>query len=196
MFCKSGILIFNFAENNYSIYAHTMLIKTPLLHQSFGPPVLLSFSLSLFLSQAISLERRGPLGSLSCPGFYDPLEKSLWAFTPSRGRLRPFWTEQSPCRGFIGFLRKPRNISLFLLYFLICRFQTARSGPLKDLNSKWYIFIKRLYNHYVNCPLTYSSLENSMDRGAWQATVHGVAKSQTRPEWLSIAPATIRWIYM
>ena len=24
------------------------------------------------------------------------------------------------------------------------------------------------------------SLENSMDRGAWQATVHGVAKSQTR----------------
>jgi len=33
MFCKSGILIFIFAENNYSIYAHTMLIKTLLLHQ-------------------------------------------------------------------------------------------------------------------------------------------------------------------
>ena len=28
-------------------------------------------------------------------------------------------------------------------------------------------------------PLQYSCLENSMDRGAWQATVHGVAKSQT-----------------
>ena len=28
--------------------------------------------------------------------------------------------------------------------------------------------------------LQYSCLENSMDRGAWQATVHGVAKSQTR----------------
>ena len=25
-------------------------------------------------------------------------------------------------------------------------------------------------------PLQYSCLENSMDRGAWQATVHGVAK--------------------
>ena len=29
-------------------------------------------------------------------------------------------------------------------------------------------------------PLQYSCLENSMDRGAWQATVHGVAESQTR----------------
>ena len=26
--------------------------------------------------------------------------------------------------------------------------------------------------------LQYSCLENSMDRGAWQSTVHGVAKSQ------------------
>ena len=31
-------------------------------------------------------------------------------------------------------------------------------------------------------PLRYSCLGNSMDRGAWQTTVHGVAKSQT---WLS-----------
>ena len=28
-------------------------------------------------------------------------------------------------------------------------------------------------------PLQYSCLENSMDGGAWWATVHGVAKSQT-----------------
>ena len=28
--------------------------------------------------------------------------------------------------------------------------------------------------------LPYSCLENSMDRGAWRATVHGVAKSQTQ----------------
>ena len=28
-------------------------------------------------------------------------------------------------------------------------------------------------------PLQYSCLENSMDRGAWQATDHGVTKSQT-----------------
>ena len=40
-------------------------------------------------------------------------------FSYSRGRLRPTWTEQVPCWGFIGFLHKPRNISLFsLLYSL------------------------------------------------------------------------------
>ena len=32
-------------------------------------------------------------------------------------------------------------------------------------------------------PLQYSCLENPIDRGAWQATVHGLAKSQT---WLTI----------
>ena len=33
--------------------------------------------------------------------------------------------------------------------------------------------------------LWYSCLENSMDRGAWQATVHGFAKSQTQLKQLS-----------
>ena len=69
MFCKPGILIFIVAENNYSIYAHAMLIKTPLLHQSFGPSVSLSLSLfllclslslplSLFLANALEREAR------------------------------------------------------------------------------------------------------------------------------------------
>ena len=59
MFCKSGILIFIFAENNYSIYAHTMLIKTPLFHQSFGPvSFFLSLSLSLFLADFLERKSR------------------------------------------------------------------------------------------------------------------------------------------
>ena len=43
-------------------------------------------------------------------------------------------------------------------------------------------------------PLQYSCLENPMDRGAWLATVHGVAKSRTRLSnftywlhWVSVA---------
>ena len=34
-------------------------------------------------------------------------------------------------------------------------------------------------------PLQYSCLENSMNRGAWQATVYGVAESDTT-KWLSL----------
>ena len=35
-------------------------------------------------------------------------------------------------------------------------------------------------------PLQYSCLENPMGRGAWRATAHGVAKSQTRMKRLSM----------
>ena len=36
------------------------------------------------------------------------------------------------------------------------------------------------YGEGNGTPLQYSCLENPMDRGAWWAAVHGVAKSQTR----------------
>ena len=39
-------------------------------------------------------------------------------------------------------------------------------------------------------PLQYSGLENSMDRGAWQATVHGVAKS-----WTGLSDFHFHWPY-
>ena len=36
-------------------------------------------------------------------------------------------------------------------------------------------------------PLQYSCLENSMDRGTWWATVHGVTKSRAQTEQLTLA---------
>ena len=39
---------------------------------------------------------------------------------------------------------------------------------------------KKMFGEGNGNPLQYSCLENTMDREAWQATVHGVAKSQTR----------------
>ena len=42
-------------------------------------------------------------------------------------------------------------------------------------------------------PLQYSCLENPMDRGAWQATVHGVAKSQTQLKQLSTHAHMYSW---
>ena len=43
--------------------------------------------------------------------------------------------------------------------------------------------------------LQYSCLENPIDRGAWQATVHGVAESQTthKPTIWSIAAVLMFW---
>ena len=40
----------------------------------------------------------------------------------------------------------------------------------------------------LGSPLQYSCLENPMDRGAWWATVHRVAKSRTRLKQLSTQP--------
>ena len=58
----------------------------------------------------------------------------------------------------------------------------------------WMVFslcIHIIFPLYGNGnPLQYSSMENPMDRGAWQATVHGVAKSQT---WLSSTKAQPDW---
>ena len=42
-------------------------------------------------------------------------------------------------------------------------------------------------------PLQYSCLENSMDRGAWQATVHRVAESQTQLKELCTCMHTNIW---
>ena len=41
-------------------------------------------------------------------------------------------------------------------------------------------FLKKLHGEGNGNPLQYSCLETPMDRGAWQATVHGVPKSWTR----------------
>ena len=41
-------------------------------------------------------------------------------------------------------------------------------------------------------PLQYSCLENPMDRGAWQATDHGVTERQTRLKQLSMHNGTFQ----
>ena len=43
-----------------------------------------------------------------------------------------------------------------------------------------FIFFCRMKSEKAMAPLQYSCLENPMDRGAWWAAVHGVAKSRTR----------------
>ena len=59
----------------------------------------------------------------------------------------------------------------------------AKAGDIRDSNS--IPGLGRSLGGGHGNPLQYSCLENSMGRGAWQATVHGVAKSRTGLKQLS-----------
>ena len=54
----------------------------------------------------------------------------------------------------------------------------TNAGDARDLNS--IPGLRRSPGEGNDSPLQYSCLENSMERRAWQATVHGVAKSWTQ----------------
>ena len=49
-----------------------------------------------------------------------------------------------------------------------------------------FLYLDSILREGNGNPLQYSCLENPVDRGAWCAAVHGVAKSQTRLKRLSI----------
>ena len=53
-----------------------------------------------------------------------------------------------------------------------------KAGDLRDVGSN--PGLGRSPGEGNGNPLQYSCLENPMDRGAWQATVHRMAKSQIR----------------
>ena len=54
----------------------------------------------------------------------------------------------------------------------------ANSGDTGDVGS--ILGLGRFFGEGNGNPLQYSCLENSVDRGAWRATVHGVTKHRTR----------------
>ena len=60
---------------------------------------------------------------------------------------------------------------------LVVKNPPANAGDVRD--SGWIPGSGRSPGGEDGNPLQYSCLEKTMDRGAWQATVHGVAKSQT-----------------
>ena len=77
------------------------------------------------------------------------------------------------------------TILLIYIYIYICIFPSSKEPTCQCRRYK-----RRGFNPWVGKipgeehgnPLQYSCLENSMDRGAWWATVHGVAQRWT---WLS-----------
>ena len=69
---------------------------------------------------------------------------------------------------------------LYPLSFSVCSsiFSYIRTAQLPNLG--YLISNVQFIGEGNGTPLQYSCLENSMDGGAWQASVHGVAKSRTR----------------
>ena len=60
---------------------------------------------------------------------------------------------------------------------LVVKNLPANAGDIRDASS--IPGLGRTPGEENGNPLQYSCLENSMDRGAWQATIHGVTRSQT-----------------
>ena len=80
---------------------------------------------------------------------------------------------------FFQVLRKVSSVHIWLLYYLLFGSEVKASardaGDLGSIPGSG-----RSPGEGNGNPLQYSCLENPMDRGAWWATIHGVAKSQTR----------------
>ena len=68
---------------------------------------------------------------------------------------------------------------------LVVKNLPANAGDRRDLGS--IPVSRRSAGGGLGNPLQYSGLENSLDRGAWWATLDGVAKSRTRLKRLPIA---------
>ena len=129
--CKSGLLIFLWAELPCkTVYIPTLCwIKHPCSIRAWVP-----VSFSLF--PANSLECR----NASCsPAQASKTLSRRWTVTsPPRESAQCLHEQHKPCiKGFIGFLHKPRNISLFLSLFLIIDSGPPDSSTLKDLNRYW-----------------------------------------------------------
>ena len=67
---------------------------------------------------------------------------------------------------------------------LVVKKLPAKAGDIRDTGS--IPGLGRSSGGGHGSPLQCSCLKNSMDRGAWRATVHGVAKSWTRLKQLSM----------
>ena len=69
-----------------------------------------------------------------------------------------------------------------LRWWLSSEESTCNAGDTGDVGS--ICGLKRSPGGEHGNPLQYSCLENPMERGTWEATVHGVAKSLTLMKWL------------
>ena len=98
---------------------------------------------------------------------------------------QPFQEKQ--CTFFFGLCVFMQNLCGFLIYINIVLglpFGSAGKEPACQCRRHWRCWVWSLgqedpLEKEMGNPLQYTCLENPMNSGAWQATVHGVAKNQT-----------------
>ena len=73
-----------------------------------------------------------------------------------------------------------KNRELYVISYDKPGFSGGSDGKESACNEGYLGLISGSGRSLESYPLQYSCLENSMDRGAWRATVHGVTKSWTR----------------
>ena len=135
-----GFLIFIIVVRNFLYHSLYILTENSLKHlcsirawvpMFFFLPSFLSLSLSLSFSSADSLERRDPSCSLFLPGLLRLSQEGALCLHPPREGTQCLRERCKSCvKDFIGFLRKPGNISLFLS-LSYRRLRTSRSGSIK-----------------------------------------------------------------
>ena len=125
-----------------------------------------------------------------CGGMRGGREVQRREYSSSRGSSQSrAWTSVTSAGGFfttgIPYLGSPCKGAIILQL----RIERGFPGGSDGKESAWIAGDPGSISGLGRCPgkghgnpLQYSCLVNPMDRGAWQATVHGVAKSQT---WLN-----------
>ena len=74
-------------------------------------------------------------------------------------------------------MRSPRGFTGFLILLVLA--QMVKTLPANAGDPGVIPESRKSLWRGNSSPLQYSCLENPMDRGAWRATVHGVAKGRT-----------------
>ena len=115
------------------------------------------------------------------------LWSSLTSYQTAQDSTPPtFPVQQSNCTARLGrgnfFLNIQISMGLSPVVSVVKNLP-AKAGDI--LRREFISWVRKIPGKGHGTPLQYSSLENPMDRRAWQATVHAFAKSWTQLKWLS-----------
>ena len=116
-----------------------------------------------FLLQCMKVKSESEVAQ-SCPTLSDPMDCSL----PGSSVHGIFQARVLEWNAIASSYSNHRLVQITKLFYHVSKSQGTLGCPLQVLMA-----------HCNGNPLQYSCLENPMDRGAWWAMVHRVAKSQT-----------------